>query len=605
MAKKIPYQSRNFADYRTDLVNFVKQYYPDILQDFNDSSIGALFLDLNAAIGDNLSYHTDRMFNEVFIDYAKERKSILAMARTMGLNIPGKRPSICVVDFSATLPVAGDTFDIEYAPIIRKGSQVQGAGKVFETTDDIDFSSPFAAGGVPNRTVVPNFDGNSNIVSYTVTKREIVLNGITKIFKRTVTASDVRPFFEVILPDTDVLEVTSVITLDGTSFSTTPNASQFLNPNNRWYEVEALAQGEIFIEDKNRISDNGSILPGKFVPIDRKFITEYTDLGFKKVIFGGGSEDVSSITDFNLQDGFTKRIGDFINNLSLGSTLPANNTLFIQYRVGGGSTSNIGSNVLTSLGVADIFVNGSNSTTNQSVRNSITVNNPFPALGGRDEPSVEEIKYLTKYNNSAQNRAVTLKDYQVMISKMPPQFGVPFRTGVVEEQNKVKVYTLGLDDSGKLTNTSTQTLKENIAEYLADFRMLNDYVEVTDGRIINLGFEADLYIDKQFPKSQIISEVIGVISDYMDINKWDMGENVYLAQMIEQINNVGGVLNVTDLRVFNKVGGGKYSINEIAQPYVDDATRQVDLLGENIIFGEPNSLYEIKYPTSDIAIRVK
>ena len=166
---------------------------------------------------------------------------------------------------------------------------------------------------------------------------------------------------------------------------------------------------------------------------------------------------MSSITDFNLQDGFTKRIGDFINNLSLGSTLPANNTLFIQYRVGGGSTSNIGSNVLTSLGVADIFVNGSNSTTNQSVRNSITVNNPFPALGGRDEPSVEEIKYLTKYNNSAQNRAVTLKDYQVMISKMPPQFGVPFRTGVVEEQNKVKVYTLGLDDSGKLTNTSTQT----------------------------------------------------------------------------------------------------------------------------------------------------
>ncbi len=188
---------------------------------------------------------------------------------------------------------------------------------------------------------------------------------------------------------------------------------------------------------------------------------------------------------------------------------------------------------------------------------------------------------------------------------MPPQFGVPFRTGVVEEQNKVKVYTLGLDDSGKLTNTSTQTLKENIAEYLADFRMLNDYVEVTDGRIINLGFEADLYIDKQFPKSQIVSEVIGVISDYIDINKWDMGENIYLAQMIGQINNVGGVLNVTDLRVFNKVGGGKYSINEISQPYIDDDTRQVDLLGENVIFGEPNSLYEVKYDTTDIAIRVK
>ena len=147
----IQYTSRNFADIRTDLINMVRQYYPDIFNDFNDASVGMMILELNAAVGDMLSFNTDRMFQETQIDYAQERKSVLSMARTFGLNIPGKRPSVTIVDFSVTVPVLGDTFDISYAPLIRTGSQVSGAGKIFETNQDIDISSPFTDGGIPNR----------------------------------------------------------------------------------------------------------------------------------------------------------------------------------------------------------------------------------------------------------------------------------------------------------------------------------------------------------------------------------------------------------------------------------------------------------------------
>ena len=59
---------------------------------------------------------------------------------------------------------------------------------------------------------------------------------------------------------------------------------------------------------------------------------------------------------------------------------------------------------------------------------------------------------------------------------MPGEFGVPFRTGVYEERNKVNVSILALDENSKLTTQSTSALKQNIAEYLADFRMINDYV---------------------------------------------------------------------------------------------------------------------------------
>jgi hypothetical protein len=603
--KGISYNSKNFADIRTELINFVKQYYPEIYNDFNDASIGQMLLELNAAVGDILSFHTDRMFQETQLDFAQERTSILSLARTYGLKVPGKRPSVSIVDFSCVLPTLGSTFDISYAPLIRQGSQVNGSGKVFETMEDIDFSSPFTVGGIPNRLVEPNVDSNGNILSYKITKREMVINGVTKYFKKVTTTSDVRPFLEIVLPEQDVLSISSIIMLDGTNFNGLPSLNQFLDEDLRWYEVDALADDLIFIPDNAAISDNAGIKPGKYKRITQKFITEYTNNGFLKIIFGGGSQDISQLSEFGVDSALVSKIGDFINNSSLGITPTANRTMFIKYRTGGGAATNVGPNVLTSLGLANIIINGPTSAMNTSVRNSIRVNNPIPALGGKDEPSVEEIRNLVRYNFSAQNRAVTINDYQTRISLMPGEFGAPYRCSVYEEQNKIKVHIITLASDGTLSNMSSTTLLNNIATYLSDYRMINDYIEVTNGRVINLGFEIDLIIDKQYPQSQIISEAINNTKNYFNIDKWNMGDDIYLGQLIESINSINGVLNVVDVRVYNKVGGQYYSNNEISQPYIDDATRQIDLLGEFKIYGEPNSLFEIKRPDSDIRIRVK
>lgn len=604
MAQLVKYTSRNYAQIRTDLVNMVKQYYPDIFNDFNDASVGMMLLELNAAVGDMLSFNTDRVFQETQIDYAKERNSILSMARTFGLNVPAKRASATIVNFSVTLPVFGDSFNSSYAPIILAGSQVTGAGKVFETTYDIDFNSPFSIGGIPNRLIIPNFNANGRLINYTVTKQEIVTNGFSKIYKQIITTSDVRPFFEVVLPDDNVLSVESVILLDGTNYVSIPTNQQFLDQNLQWFQVDALAEDKIFIEDFTVASDNPSIKAGKYIKVDKKFITEYTDNGFLKLIFGGGTQDLSSLTDFDVNPTLVNQIGDFINNISLGRTLSPNTTLFVRYRVGGGADTNLGQNVITGLGTLSLLVNGPDTTINTQVRSSLTVNNVLPALGGRDEPSVEEVRNLVRYNFSAQNRAVTIKDYQSRIALMPGKFGAPFRTGVFEEQNKIKIYIIGIDQNSKLNNSSTTTLKQNIATYLSDYRMLNDYIEISNGRIVNLSFQVDVFIDKRYPQSQITTQIITTISDHMDINKFEMGENIYIANLFEKINNVAGVLNVIDLRVYNSVGG-KYSPNEITQPYIDPETRQVDLSEDYTIFGEPTTMYEIKFPETDIIVRVK
>jgi hypothetical protein len=484
MAKKINYDARNFANVREELINYVKQYYPDLFSDFNDASVGSMLIELNAAVGDMLSFHTDRMFNETQIDYAQERKNVFAIARTLGLKIPGLRPSVTMVDFVVTVPPFGDTWDIRYAPIIKFGSQTVGGGQTFENLEDIDFSSPYSSiGGVPNRLILPNIDDNGILQNYDIVKREIVVNGTTKIFKKVITASDSVPFLEMVLPDKNVLSIESVVALEGTDYVRTPTLDEFVNPDLRWYEVDSLAEDKIFIEDGGRATDNLAVKPGKYVETTKRFYKEFTDNNFCKLTFGSGNADTENINQ--LANGVLK-IQDFINTTALGEIPKTNTTMFVRYRVGGGPATNIGPNVINSLGNVSMIVDGPTAAINNTVNQSLKVNNPIPALGGAGVPSVEQVRQMTKYNFASQNRGVTIKDYTNLIFKMPGQFGVPFRCGVTEEQNKIQIYILGLDANGKLNNTSTNTLKENIATWLADFRMINDYVLINNGKIINL-----------------------------------------------------------------------------------------------------------------------
>jgi len=601
--KKISYFARNFNDVRTELFNFIKKYYPETFQDFNDASIGTMLVELNAAVSDMLSYNTDRMFQETQLDFAQERKSVLNIARTLGLNVPGKRPAVSIVDFSVNVPVNGDTFDIRYAPILKFGAQVAGGGQTFETLDDIDFSEPLSKGGIPNRLVLPNLNANGTLLGYTLVKREFVVAGVSNVFKKVITQADAIPFLEVFLPGTNVLSVEQIITLPGTNLVSNPTLSQFQDPDLRWYELDSLMEDKIFIEDPLRTSDNTSIKPGKWVSTNKRFIKEYTDLGICKLTFGSGNADQDLLTEY-ANNNFTLRIGDFINSTAMGEIPTVGDTMFIRYRTGGGASGNVGANTLRSPGLYTMTVTGPNQQTNNSVKNSLSVNNPVPAFGGGDAPSTEQIKKMVRYNFSSQNRAVTLKDYVVLIDKMPGTFGIPFRNNVSENQNKIDIAVIGVDNTGKLTNQSTNTLKENISSWLADYRMINDYVLVRDGKVFDLAFDIDVFVDKSFTEGEVVTGIISSVKDYFNVNKWDMGDNIYLSQLIENVNNVGGVLNVIDFKVFNK-NGGQYSLNVTSQDIVDFSTFQINLTEDFALFAEYDSMFQIRFPNKDIKVRIK
>jgi hypothetical protein len=601
--KKISYTTRDFQSIRTELINFTRTYYPELIDNFNDASVFSVLLDLNAAVTDNLQFNLDRSIQETVLQYAQQKSSIFNIARTYGLKIPGQRPSVALVDFSITVPAFGDKEDLRYCGILRRGSQVNGAGQVFEIVNDIDFSSPINADGIPNRLKIPNFDSNNQLLSYTITKRETVVNGITKVFKKTITPNNVRPFYELFLPEKNVLGITSVLLKDGTQYANVPSTQEFLGLNNRWYEVKALVEDRVFVEDPTKVSDNPGIKVGKYIRTNDKFITEYTPEGYLKITFGGGNQSAEEqLRDFT-RNGFELNLNKYSNNFALGSTLKSNSTLFIQYRIGGGIGSNLGVNVITQIGNVSFFVNGPSENVNTSVINSLRCNNVTAAIGGANIPSIEEVRNLVGFNFASQNRAVTVNDYDVIIRTMPSQFGAPAKVAITEEDNKIKVKMLSYDGSGQLTEIVSNTLKSNVANYLSNYRMINDYISVETANVIDLSVDIDVVLDNSQNQGTLISQIISIVNDFFSPLNREMGENIYVSELRRLIQNEGGVITLSGLQFFNKVGG-QYSSSQTSQRYSNNETRQIELI-DDTIFAEPSQTYQIRYANKDINVRVK
>jgi hypothetical protein len=603
MAKKISYATRDFAGLRQELVNLTNDYYPDLIKNTNDASIFSVLLDLNAAVADNLHFHIDRVWQETMLDFAQQRQSLFHIAKTYGLRVPGNRPSVALCDFSINVPIAGDKEKVEYLGLLKSGAQISGGGQIFETLEDIDFSNPFNSKGEPNRLKIPNFDGNNKLVSYTITKREAVVNGVSRIFRRVITELDQKPFLKLFLPEQNVLGIVSVIHKEGTSFGANPTSSEFSSPTNKWYEVKSLMEDKVFIKDSTKISDKDNFIPGTYLSVSNKFMTEYTPEGYFSMTFGSGTVNPMDNLDNYITGNLKVNLGTYLNNISLGAVPKANSTIFVKYRIGGGKNSNLGVNVVNSVDNIEFIVNGPVATINSQVIQSLRVSNITPAIGGADQPTIDEIRNMISYNFAAQNRAVTLNDYKSVIENMPSTFGAAAKVNVMEEDNKIKIKLLSFDSNGNLTDVVSNTLKNNVTEYISQYRMINDFVEIQSGEVIDLGLEIDVVVDRNEVESDVIKSIIEKTISYFAIEKRKMGDPLFTGELLKEIGTTTGVVNVVDVRVFNKVGG-EYSLAEVTQSYKDPVTKEIQQ-ADMTIYMRSNQIFQIRLPNKDIKVRVK
>ena len=441
VSKEVKYLNKDFEGFRNDLIEYAKTYFPTTYTDFNESSPGMMFIEMAAYIGDVLSYYVDSQFKESILAYAEEKRTIFNIAQSLGYKPKVSYPATTVLDVYQTVPATGtgDTTrpNMNYALSVRDTTKVksQTTGKTFRFMDNVNFkySSSF------DPTTVSIFETADNVpTKYLLKKRVRAISGELK--EELVTFTSAVQYDKIVLGNPNVIEIISCTDSDG----------------NNWYEVPFLAQDTIFDEVEN-ISANDSELTQfndtapyllKLRKTPRRFTTFIRDDNRTELRFGAGvsdnpDEEIVPNPDrvgSSLASGVSKLDtafdpANFLNTRTYGLA-PANTTLTIKYTVGGGIEDNVPANDIKNITDITFDIDDTSlvAGTVQETKDSVAVNNPDPAGGGRSGESLIEIKNNALAYFQAQSRAVTKEDYMIRALSLPQRFGNIAKVYIVQDE---------------------------------------------------------------------------------------------------------------------------------------------------------------------------
>ena len=139
--KSINYLNKDFGDFKSNLIEFAKQYFPNTYNDFNEASPGMLFVEMAAYVGDVLSYYIDSQFRESLLAYAEEKKNVYNIAQSFGYRPKTTSASEVILDVFQTVPALNNLPDYRYALTIDEGTQINASsnGTLFRTVEDVNF----------------------------------------------------------------------------------------------------------------------------------------------------------------------------------------------------------------------------------------------------------------------------------------------------------------------------------------------------------------------------------------------------------------------------------------------------------------------------------
>ena len=596
------YIAKDFDALRLDLQKFARIYYPNNMQDFSESSLGGLMLDLAAYVGDTMSFYTDHQFRELDPLSAVETKNIERMAQNAGIKIGGASPSVAEVDFYIRVPAVeeeGRLFPQESAlPIIKEGTVLNSTlGVKFYLIEDLDFSLKDSIGNLVARKVkVKRRNGADNFVL--ILPGTCVSGNITsEVF--TINNAFV-PFRTLSLKNADVSTILSVMDSDG----------------NEYYEVENLSQDTVFKSFNNykRVEDgvesNLSVVPAPY-----RFITK-TDIRTRTTRIQFGSGRASNTADDGVPDPsllslplygrktmprFSLDPAALLDTKTLGIS-PQNTTITVTYRHGGGAAHNVSPKSINQIDTLNVeFKDSLSGITATEVRSSIEVVNEQPAAGGANRSTTEEIRQLIPTARNLQSRIVTRDDLLARLYLLPNEYGRIFRAGIVANpQNPLAsiLYVISRDSAGRLSQ-SPDVLKKNISKYLNEFRMISDAIDILDAQPINFRVNLSIVTAPNVNKFDVTKKVLSEIKKIFRLEKSQIDKPIVESDIINAVINVSGVLSLIELKLTSlsgTVNGRDYS------------EQQIDFEGiknNGIFFPPSGGIFELRYPNEDIVITVR
>jgi hypothetical protein len=591
------YFGRDFDTMRADLLRYASIYFSDKIRDFSDPSVGGLFLDMAAHVGDTMSYYMDHQFSELNINTAVETKNIEKLLKSAGVKMRSAAPAVVYVDFIVEVPSIRDEItdslvpDPDTLPTIQRGTIVESTtGIRFELLEDINFSTKIDDEYVAETSLITYDSADS---TYAMKRKGICVSGVTKTVN--IAAGEFKQFKTITLNDQDINEIIAVKDSDG----------------NEYYEVEYLSQDVVFKSVQNKdydyetVSNNLELLPAPY-----RFLSELSrQTGLTTLTFGSGNASsldgdyIPDPSEFSLPlYGKTvfPRISIDPNNMLSTSTLgmsPHNTTLQITYRTGGGLNHNVRAETISTIRELSIQYNRRSTVAkNISIKSSIEIKNEHAANGGEDKPTLNQMRYEYKGHVNSQSRVVTKKDLLSRIYSMPSNFGRIFRAGISKNSSNplaTQLYIISRNKSGQLTNSS-DTLVKNIEIYLNQYRLISDAVDILSAFVINVGFEYDITTDGITNKSIIASQINSKIKSLFNIKHWQIDQPINMSNLQNLILNSTGVVAVNSIKAISKTGTG------VSGEYSDFIFDIDSNTFNQFIVGPVGSIFELKFPDDDI-----
>ena len=607
--KDIKYLGKDFDGLKSSLLEFAKTYYPNTYKDFGDASTGMMFIDMASYVGDVLSYYIDYQFKESLPIMAEERKNIISLARGMGYKPKVTSASVGTLDVYQMVPAIknGDgTFspDYRYSQIIKQNMEVAADSNAnFITNEPIDFTLNTVNDPMEVSVFQRNSSGQPEF--YVLKKNVSISSGA--IITKSVNVSDASQYYSITLDENNVIGIIDVYDSDG----------------NRWYESEYLSQDLVPIQTENIIKNDATLsqyrdsVPFllKFLKTARRFVTSVDEFNKTILEFGSGVNvqgdsivlpspaTVKKITTWN---NIAYDPSNFLNNSSYGQA-PNNTTLTIKYIIGGGVASNTNANTIKNIVTSEFFGDLTEMADNDKrvtelVRSTIKVNNPEPVIGGKDSETDNEIKQNAIANFSAQNRAVTKQDYVIRTYAMPAKYGSIAKAYVTSDSNlsdtttnnpyAINLYIVCKDANGRLI-ASTPALVQNLKNYLNEFRLLTDSINIIDGFIINIGLEFSIIVYKNYNKNEVLTNCINSAKVYLNTDNMQFAQPINISRLRLELAKIDGVQSVTSVNLKNlTIQDGDYSSNE----YNIESATSNDMVYPSI---DP-SIFEVRFPTKDI-----
>lgn len=618
--KDVKYINKDFGQFRQNLINFTKNYFPNTYNDFNETSPGMMFIEMASYVGDVLSFYTDTQHKESLLTSAEETINLYNLAHAIGYKPKLRTASSVNVDFFQLLPAIGTGQntqpDYNYSLIIPAGTVVSSnEGVSFRTLDTVDFS--FSSSYDNTDISIYQLDETGQITFYLAKKQVQVISGEIQLAEYTF--EEPKPYDKIVIDiDEPVLDIVDVKDSDG----------------NTWYEVPYLSQDIVPVSIPNipyfdsELSKQRGSAPYilKYVKTEKRFVTRLrsdnkTELQFGSGISSNADEEIipnptsvgSGLTYLERTTDLSIDPSNFLYTKTYGQA-PSGTTLTVRYTIGGGIASNVASNTIVVINTTeDITVlddTGLDNSLLNLIKSSVAVNNVESATGGSERTDIEAIRIDAMSNFAAQNRAVTKEDYIIRCFTMPSKYGAIAKAFITPDEQlsnansedrianpfALNLYTLGYDGNKNFTTLSS-AVKENLKTYLSQYRMLTDAVNIKDAFIVNIGINFEIVIRPNYNSNEVVLRCVDYLKTKFSNERMQINEPLVLSSIATDLDKIEGVQTVLDVEIVNLYdtdagySGNFYDIqgatkNKILYPSLDPC------------------IFEIKYPNKDIKGRV-